>query len=1142
MEQQYSKENHKYRVLLTVNKIGLTIFLLALFIVRDESERILCVISSFFCIILYFLFRWMNEQHELIQLQQQQINELLNTQQLKFSKEQQSSTAVLNKLLQEDATLQDPDLNVTNKKSVEIQNEYVAETQSLAQSVLNVDQPEVFAESNQDKSDESTLKIQSELPFQDANRKPDENQHILHDLKGMTSLWSAFKDWFKGGNTIVRVAIIILLIGVILLLRFASEYWQPTLGAKMAGIAISGTVMTVIGYRLRIKRFGYAISLQGAGLGILFLVLFSAFKLEVVTSILISYGSLCILLALTLWLALKQNALILAFVALSSGFIAPFILNTGNHNIPSLFIYYLALNFALAIIAFYKPWRILNTVSLFATFGIGGVSIWVYAQPIQFVQLSILVWLHFALYLFISIRYSLNISQYKIAFKNIPLIDTALIFATPFMAFTLYAGLVYHQHQQLSLASAILALVYFVLGYFLHKKYQKLTLLIQSFYGLGLTFFALILPFALNAQWTSTGWSVQALALIWIGSRHQLKNSIWFGLALLGLSTLFWLKNIELDQNINLLAVVFLSLVLIASIYIFQTLKPSLSFLESNRLTQPETIDTHPSSNVKVLYPLLDVIQSICFIVLQGVVLLFYVRAEQHHQFYNNAILMIILTIATAFCAFKIGQKKQRVDNVVQLFIGTSLFYFALIPYMLWQANVIAIWWALQSLLMIVILSYYPLLKLRIFSCISLLITMFAVVAVIWKQQNLHYIITMLFSIVLVVSAYYLHYVSKPIVQKIDQVFSNIFIYLSFIFVLYPAFKIFSWIDYLDATSTLIFLLWWGILSLIYKIKKLKLDKSWLILTIILLFYSATELLLPSILRGNYQLWYMDMTQKIAVIMSIGLWNAAFIFILKEFKAQTNKMLEQGLMLLAIILSAFLGGVLAWSSQSFIPMTLFVPVLVLLLTLKWKALYFLQEYWRKNFAIALLGLLVLWGVSLFHDGHWNLVYITLFNPLDILSITIFILLLMIIRPLKDSSSRALQIGIITIIILTVLMLISSIMLRSMHHYFQLPYWSIEAWKSGTVQAGLTILWVIFALVLTTVASKKALRYVWMLGVAVLALVIVKLIFLDLSHTHTITRIISFIGSGLVMLVIGYFTPLPPEKTKSNLSESNENTE
>ena len=63
------------------------------------------------------------------------------------------------------------------------------------------------------------------------------------------------------------------------------------------------------------------------------------------------------------------------------------------------------------------------------------------------------------------------------------------------------------------------------------------------------------------------------------------------------------------------------------------------------------------------------------------------------------------------------------------------------------------------------------------------------------------------------------------------------------------------------------------------------------------------------------------------------------------------------------------------------------------------------------------------------------------------------------------------------------------------------------------------------------------------GIAVLALVIAKLIFLDLSHTHTITRIVSFIGSGLVMLVIGYFAPLPPaQKNADQLVDDRQNSE
>jgi len=40
-----------------------------------------------------------------------------------------------------------------------------------------------------------------------------------------------------------------------------------------------------------------------------------------------------------------------------------------------------------------------------------------------------------------------------------------------------------------------------------------------------------------------------------------------------------------------------------------------------------------------------------------------------------------------------------------------------------------------------------------------------------------------------------------------------------------------------------------------------------------------------------------------------------------------------------------------------------------------------------------------------------------------------------------------------------------------------------------------------------------------------------LFLVDLSHVGTIERIVSFVGVGLLMLVIGYFSPLPPSAEK-----------
>ena len=44
--------------------------------------------------------------------------------------------------------------------------------------------------------------------------------------------------------------------------------------------------------------------------------------------------------------------------------------------------------------------------------------------------------------------------------------------------------------------------------------------------------------------------------------------------------------------------------------------------------------------------------------------------------------------------------------------------------------------------------------------------------------------------------------------------------------------------------------------------------------------------------------------------------------------------------------------------------------------------------------------------------------------------------------------------------------------------------------------------------------------------AMLAAVVLKLLLVDLSGSGTVARIVSFIGVGALMLVIGYVAPLP----------------
>jgi uncharacterized membrane protein len=77
-----------------------------------------------------------------------------------------------------------------------------------------------------------------------------------------------------------------------------------------------------------------------------------------------------------------------------------------------------------------------------------------------------------------------------------------------------------------------------------------------------------------------------------------------------------------------------------------------------------------------------------------------------------------------------------------------------------------------------------------------------------------------------------------------------------------------------------------------------------------------------------------------------------------------------------------------------------------------------------------------------------------------------------------------------------------------------------------VQTGITLLWSITALVMMWLSVKRAARVPWMVGAGLLAAVVLKLLLVDLSGSGTVARIVSFIGVGVLMLVIGYVAPLP----------------
>ena len=282
---QYSAIPNDYGWLTKLNFLVLACFGMA-FLILDDEPRWISAVGLFFCFMLIFVLNALSKQQHMILFQQRQIQDLLQVQRLNTAKElnKEKSSDLLKA---ESKELERYEQNIHVQMLEQMESDHFDQVftpnngaEVLHDSVLSDQQnisttsslnPSNLADTNEEGSyvkddfvkaseyiEDSQVRYaesqsqQAEHNAQSINQSDQSKEStLLKDLKGMTSLWSAFVEWFKGGNSIVRIAIIILLIGVILLLRFASEYWQPTLSTKLAGIAVAGGVLTAVGYWLR---------------------------------------------------------------------------------------------------------------------------------------------------------------------------------------------------------------------------------------------------------------------------------------------------------------------------------------------------------------------------------------------------------------------------------------------------------------------------------------------------------------------------------------------------------------------------------------------------------------------------------------------------------------------------------------------------------------------------------------------------------------------------------------------------------------------------------------------------------------------------------------------------------------------------
>ena len=332
-------------------------------------------------------------------------------------------------------------------------------------------------------------------------------------------LLAAAREWLTTGNVPVKLGVVISFFGVAFLLKYSidRQLLVVPIEVRLLLVALAAIGLLGLGWRLRESSRVYGLSLQGGGVGILYLTIFAAFRLYGLLPAPLAFVLLVALTACAGLLAVLQDSRALAVLGIVGGFLAPVLASTGSGDHVTLFSYYLVLNLAILGIARYRAWRELNVLGFFFTFVIGTLWGADNYRPELFASTEPFLIAHFLLYQAVAVLFALRQPS-----RLQGLVDGTLVFGTPVATFALQAVLVGDTEYGLALSALAVALFYALLTGWLWRRHREaLRMITESYLALAVAFATLAIPLALDARWTAASWALEGVALVWVGTRQH---------------------------------------------------------------------------------------------------------------------------------------------------------------------------------------------------------------------------------------------------------------------------------------------------------------------------------------------------------------------------------------------------------------------------------------------------------------------------------------------------------------------------------------------------------------------------------------------------------------------------------------------
>ncbi len=228
-------------------------------------------------------------------------------------------------------------------------------------------------------------------------------------------------------------------------------------------------------------------------------------------------------------------------------------------------------------------------------------------------------------------------------------------------------------------------------------------------------------------------------------------------------------------------------------------------------------------------------------------------------------------------------------------------------------------------------------------------------------------------------------------------------------------------------------------------------------------------------------------------------------------------------------------GVWALSSMALVPAALVVLLLRQGERLRWPVARWLTTYQGEALA-PVVALLLGWSLfAVVSKGDpWPLPYLPLFNPLELSQVLVLLVIAdwswhnreRLVQWLEEQASLPW-----IALALATFVLLNEAVAHAVHYWGGVPYRLASLHHSMLFHASISVVWTLTALLVTILAARRGSRILWFAGALLLGAVVVKLFLIDLSRSDTMERIVSFIVVGILMLTIGYFSPLPPKNNK-----------